>query len=563
VISLAQRRLLFLDEFTICELLLLGERKNNGIIIKKNMYKVLIADDEATVRDRLVDFVGRLPRDFKVVGVYENGYDALLNASSLSPDLIITDIKMPFIDGLELIRQAKQELPLLQAIIVSGFDTFDFAKQAIDLGVIGYITKPATFDEVQEALLKAKAELDKRLVVDKNLNDLQAKKESLLDMVKGDDLNKLVTLKNLPKNFEAKLKADGIVLTKKRLGFAIFDSDVSVDDLSYEKSELVRYYLGQYINEEFPAGDAFYFSNNGDNSLLFQAGDEVTKEVVQASFARIIAKILKTCGVSLSVGISDVGDSKDIVSYRKLYRHAKWTLEYRTVIGNNVALFYDDLASKEVAIGKVDDNDFKNVSYAILYGKLPEAKKLVSKMVETITNKEYKDSYFLIINNLLDSVLKSCVALDKLYIEYMPHLAIMNEITSQKNAKGLIKTFNTLIEKVIVINQEKRISGVDEAYASIRHFIDEHYTTSSLSLDKVADKLGYSVSYISAILKKNDTSFTKYLTQVRMEKAKSLLANPANKVVTVANEVGYDDPYYFSHCFKKYTGVSPLEYRKS
>jgi two-component system response regulator YesN len=527
------------------------------------MYKVLIADDEATVRDRLTDFVGRLPKDFKVVGVYENGYDALLNASALAPDLIITDIKMPFIDGLELIRQTKQELPLVQAIIVSGFDTFDFAKQAIDLGVIGYITKPATFDEVQEALLKAKAELDKRLVIDKNLNDLQAKKESILDMVKVDDLNKLVTLKNLPKNFEAKLKADGIIISKKILGFAVFDTDVSADELSYEKNELVRYYLGQYIDEEFPAGDAFYFSNNGDNSLLFQATDDVTKEMIQASFARIIAKIEKTCGVSLSVGISDVGDAKDIVSYRKLYRHAKWTLEYRTVIGNNVVLFYDDLASKGVSIGKVDDNDFKNVSYAILYGKLSEAKKLVSKMVETITNKEFKDSYFLIINNLLDSILKSCVALDKLYVEYMPHLAIMNEIMGQKNANGLIKTFNALIEKVIAINQEKRISGVDEAFASIRHFIDDNYTTNSLSLDKVADKLGYSVSYISAILKKNDTSFTKYLTQVRMEKAKLLLANPANKVVTIANEVGYDDPYYFSHCFKKYTGVSPLEYRKS
>ena len=70
------------------------------------------------------------------------------------------------------------------------------------------------------------------------------------------------------------------------------------------------------------------------------------------------------------------------------------------------------------------------------------------------------------------------------------------------------------------------------------------------------------MSYISAILKKNNTSFTKYLTEVRMEKAKILLANPENKLLTIANQVGYEDAYYFSHCFKKYTGISPLEYRK-
>jgi two-component system response regulator YesN len=103
---------------------------------------------------------------------------------------------------------------------------------------------------------------------------------------------------------------------------------------------------------------------------------------------------------------------------------------------------------------------------------------------------------------------------------------------------------------------------VDEAYEHIKHFIDSNFSQSALSLDDVANELGYSVSYISAILKRHDTSFTKYLTQARMEKAKALLADPQNKLITIASEIGYDDPYYFSHCFKKYTGVSPLEYRK-
>jgi two-component system, response regulator YesN len=288
------------------------------------------------------------------------------------------------------------------------------------------------------------------------------------------------------------------------------------------------------------------------------------KEELQADFARIIAKIRRTCSVSMSVGISDFGNTEEVGSYRKLYRHARWTLEYRTVVGTNVALFYSDLeSSKTPAVGKVDENEYKSVSYAILYGKRDDAVESVDKMIDTISSLEYKDSYFLIVNNLLDSILKSCVAIDKLYSSYLPHVGIVNEIFSMKTADSTKACFERLIDRIIEINNTQRVSGVDDAYSHIRHYIETNYQKSTLSLDDVANELGYSVSYISAILKRHDTSFTKYLTQVRMEQAKILLANPNNKLVAIANEIGYDDPYYFSHCFKKCFGVSPVEYRKS
>jgi two-component system response regulator YesN len=217
------------------------------------MYNVIIVDDEATVRERLLGFLNKKADEFKVIGTYENGYDAMMGGIPLEPDLIITDIKMPFITGLELIKQAKQELPLVQAIIVSGYDDFDFAKQAIDLGVVGYISKPVTFEEISDALNKAKVELDKKYSIDKNIKDLQEKNKSVLKMVQSDDLNKLVTLKSIPANFREKLQADGIGIDQPFVLFAIFDPDQDEDDLSFEESELVNYYLEQYIDEEFSA----------------------------------------------------------------------------------------------------------------------------------------------------------------------------------------------------------------------------------------------------------------------------------------------------------------------
>jgi len=528
------------------------------------VFTVIIVDDEAPIRERLLGFLAKRSSDFQVIGSFENGYDAMLSGIPLEPDLIITDIKMPFINGLELIKRAKQELPLVQTIVVSGFDDFDFAKEAIGLGVAGYILKPVTTEEISSALDKAKNALDKEYQIDRNIKDLQAKSETVLKAVQNDDLNKLVTLKSIPTNFREKLVSDGIEIEKPYLLFAVFDADESDDDISYEDSELVSYYLGQYIGEEFSSYSYATFESSGVKSLILTSEQPFDKELLQASFARIVTKTRKTCGVSLSCGVSDFTRGQDISSYRKIYRHAKWTLEYRTVVGSGIVIFYSDLeGAKPSAVGKVDENEFKNVSYSILYGKKGEAVERIDKLLDAISTLEYKDSYFLIVNNLLDSILKSCVALEKLYGSYLPHVDIVNGVFGAKTLEQIKDCFKELVEKVISINQSERTVGVDEAYEHVRQFIESNFRRSDLSLEDVGEELGYSVSYISAILKRHETSFTKYLTQVRMEQAKTLLGDPASKMATIAEEIGYDDPYYFSHCFKKYFGVSPAEYRKS
>lgn len=527
------------------------------------MYKVIIADDEAAVRERVASFLKRRNEEFELVGSFENGYDAMVSGLSLEPDLLITDIKMPFINGLELIKQARQELPMLQAIIISGFDNFDYAKQAIDLGVIGYISKPVTFGDISDSLDKAKVELDKKLVVDTDIKDLQKKEETVLKAVQENDLNKLVTLKTAPKNFSAKLKADGIAIDKRYATLASFDLDKDEESLSYEESELVNYYLDKYVDEEFGGYTYFSFENSMAKNVIFVSDAPFDKEELQIKLSRIITHIKKTCGSSISAGVSETGDRENDISYRKLFRHAKWTLEYRTVIGTNIVLFYTDLENKSTVIGKVDENEFKNISYDILYGRDSSAKEAVGKMIDTISSIDYKDSYFLIINNLLDSILKSCIAIDKLYSSYIPHVAMVNRVYGSKQSDTTKGFFYGLVDRIIAINDAQRISGVDEAYQHIQHFLESNFCQSGLSMDAVAEELGYSVSYVSAILKRHDTSFTKYLTQIRMEKAKALLADPNNKIASIASEIGYEDPYYFSHCFKKYYGVSPMEHRKS
>lgn len=528
------------------------------------MYKVILVDDETSVRERLLNLVGKLNEDFEVIDVYENGFDALINGVTLNPDLIITDIKMPYIDGITLIKKAKLELPFVQSIIISGFDSFDYAKQAISLGVIGYISKPITFEELKETMQKAKRELDSKLRIDKDLKQLKSNENVALKLIHDSDLCTLLTLKEAPEIFKNKLINDGINLDYKYLILGVFDNDTEKENVTFEENENISLYLESYIYDELKDATfkSIVFRNGNSYNIFLLSNEPFNHEDVESRFSRVIIKMKKGTSVSLSLGFSETGGGiNSDTSFRKLYRHASRVLEYRTVVGSNIVLFYDDVDKEQTPIGKIDDNDFKAISYEVLYGRIEIAKDKIVKILNNITLDSFRSTYYFILSNLIDYLLKSCINLQKLFSDYMSNIEIMKNVMNIKTNDALLNFINNLVDEIDKINKNSRQKGVENSFNRIKNFIENNYTNSLLSLDDVANELGYSVSYTSAILKKNNTSFTKYLTSVRLEKAKILLANPDNKLLMIANEVGYEDPYYFSHCFKKYTGISPLEYR--
>ena len=114
------------------------------------MYKLIIVDDEFDIRERLSQSIEKMDCGFEIIGKYENGLDALEGVNQLEPDLVLTDIRMPFMTGIELISKIRETKPLTKVIIITGFDEFDYAKRAIDLGVIGFLTKPVTYSDLEK-----------------------------------------------------------------------------------------------------------------------------------------------------------------------------------------------------------------------------------------------------------------------------------------------------------------------------------------------------------------------------------------------------------------------------
>jgi two-component system response regulator YesN len=528
------------------------------------MIKIVIADDESDAMNRLSSLLKNFKDDFEVVGAFANGYDALEGVLSLAPDLLITDIKMPFIDGIEVIKRSKVELPLLQSIIITGYDSFDFAKQAIDLGVVGYISKPITQEELGTVLAKAKTSISRQLEIDTNLSTLQEKEQTELRMFQQNDLCRILSLKSIPENLWARLKQDKVDLTKKYLALAVYDYDQEIDQIDFDKVELANYYQHQYTQSEIGRCHSFYCFDRSENVIVIVADDQPMKpDELESLFSVIRSKIEKTTGISISIACSEIDEDEPRTrNFRKLFRHAIRTLSFRTVTGGGEVLFFDDVKKEEVNVGKVDDHEYDALTYDLLYGRPEQVKERLASLVERITSVEYADSHTFIVSNIVNALLKACTSLHDLYANYSSNNDILSTAISAKGAHSLLSLLDRLVDEIIQVNEKTRTGGIKSSSEQLQDYIALHYADPGISLDSVSSALNYSVSYISLLLKKEGTSFTKYVTELRMQKAKELLADPNSKVIVVASQVGYSDPFYFSHCFKKFYGVSPADYRK-
>ena len=197
------------------------------------MYKMIIVDDEFDVRSRIAQSIEKADCGFEIVGTYENGLDAFEGVTQFSPDLVITDIRMPFMTGIELIEKIRKTKPLTKVIIITGFDEFDYAKQAIDLGVIGFLTKPITGNDLQSIVKKAKEDLDEEYYRNTSLANMEQFIKESLPIIRENDLHRLINLSTIDEKFAKKLEHDGILLNYKNFAICISDIDTGSDnDLS-------------------------------------------------------------------------------------------------------------------------------------------------------------------------------------------------------------------------------------------------------------------------------------------------------------------------------------------
>lgn len=527
------------------------------------MYRIAVVDDELDVRSRIISILKQINNEFNLIGEYDNGLDAKEGILNDPPDILITDIRIPYLDGIELSRIIKEQGLETKIIIITGFDVFDYAKKAIEYGVSSFISKPITKDELASALNKVCKQIDEEYTLNATLDRLNKFHRESIDIIKNNDLNLLVSQNKLEESLIVRLSRDNIDLNCNSIAFALVDYDKTSTEIDFNGFEATTYTLYKHFAEFSYQMKYHIFTRNDRLVVLILSDNDISRSKLEKIFNPILNILIRNYKISFSVGISNVSHDKLATNFRDLYQNSVKALDYRSIIGGNQIIFFNDIYDQEFKFTSLDENAYKQLIYDLNYENIDTVKNYIIELFSKISSKEYHLSYYYITLNILNSIIKGCSSLSRLYKNYMPHSEILKKFTQLKTTSETEDFIIEVAQKVYDVNQEVKVNSTEKNYQMILNYLNSHYRDIDISLESVSEEVSLSVSYISFLFKAHDTSFVKCLTTLRIEKAKELLRDPNNKIIDIAEYLGYNDPYYFSHCFKKATGLSPREFKNS
>ncbi len=534
-------------------------------------YSVILVDDEEEVRQAIINKLDWNAAGFEVVGYAENGEEALELAENLRPDVVMTDIHMPFMDGLTMCKKLKEISKNTKIIIFSGYDEFEYAQEAIKLEVEEYILKPIDATKLKVVFERIKKSLDEEIEEKRNIESLKSYYYASLPIMKEQFMGNLL---------EGKLEESKIDELKKLYdnnfcapfyGVAVLRSEALNRENNNKSSEEVMY------NQLLPVSLKQIVDENLENSFEYRSFIYLEWVVVIAMFnyAHEISKVLnqinqickitaRVLNVNTSAGIGRVSNS--LMGLSHSYASAKSAFEYRILLEPNQAIYIQDIEPKSEERISIDENEIQNIMKDIKVGSKEELQKSINNML--IKVKYSKISMSQLQLSLME-IFVEIIRLGRVYevdIEQVTG-ADFNLYQDISKFDTLEAIGNWLLDTCMQVRRLIRRERTDTAKLitdKAVEYILENYSNQELSVDTICGMLNVSPTYFSTIFKKETAmGFVNYLTKVRMEQALRLLNTTSEKAYAIAGQVGYAEPNYFSYVFKKEYGISPSKYRAS
>ena len=530
-------------------------------MLMSEKYKILLVDDEAEVRQSIIKKIDWEKAGFRVVGDAENGIDALEKAEALEPDLILTDIRMPYMDGLELAENITKVLPSVKIVIFSGYDDFEYAKQAIKLNIIEYILKPIDAVELTGILEKIKAKLDEEITVIKDMSNLKENFEKNLPILRETFLGNLVKGKVEKDKIKEFMNDYNIDIINGKFWTAIkVNMTVSSSEnipVSIMQSMSVKKLLDSRLKD---IGIWECFHRPSGICGIWAMQDRQSFLLLTNMLNDICRESLKLLDIHLKIGIGRIVSSIDEIS--ESYSDAREAVSYKNFIGDVVYIDEVELTNRDFL--KFDENAENDLIYAIKFGEEENILSSIENIISHIKGREYSpmdiQTYVIsIINALIKIVQANDFDNEIIFGEYEDFGGVMVGI---KTAEDLEKWLSRVSFSISALLYKQRQGTTKSLIAKAKKYIEENYQNSSLSLEMICDYLHVSTAYFSTLFKKEmGESYISYLTGMRLEKAVELLKTTDDKTYIIASNVGYDEPNYFSYVFKKKYGVSPNKFR--
>ena len=544
------------------------------------MLKIFLAEDEVVVRETIKRMIPWEELGFELVGEAADGEMALPLLIRQKPDLLITDIKMPFMDGLTLARLAKKEIPGLKVVILSGYDDFNYAKQAIGIGVEDYLLKPITKNALIERLSEIRSryehEKTQKEYYEKFHREMQAyEKNSSRDFFEalvGGSMDMMEVYKRAEKL--------GLDIVAEAYNVLIFTMNCD-EDFSGQRDEYSSWEAESLeLLENFFAGhsSAMLFRSNIFSYGVLLKGQRETIEENTRECVDEIRKILSRQDGRREWFLA-VGQSVERLSQiQKSYHTASRAFSQRYLYDENI-LYYDEMETMEHPGGQAETEDNAYLQKVDVNALNPAIlQKFLSNGLQEETENFVKDYFYAIGQEPMESlVFRNYVILNVRFsvISFIKGLGCdTNEMESAdteevlaesgKNMESAIAYAKKMISQAIEIRDQNSGNKNRSILKTAVDFIDSHYMDEEISLNTVANVANVSSNHFSALFSQNmGQTFIEYLTSLRMNKAKELLRCTGMRSSEIAGEIGYKDAHYFSYLFKKTQGMTPSDYRKA
>lgn len=515
------------------------------------MITVMLVDDEPIEREGLRLMLEKNREKVQIVAEAQNGKKAVELALTHQPDLIFMDIKMPEMDGLAAIKQILAERPSTKCIMVSAFDTFDYAREAMKFGIKEYLLKPSKLSEVLEAFDRMAAEVEMEREQEAEKSQISHRLKQVSSLIETEFIVSLML--DYVYEFSEDDWQDWLNLENKQ-GFAVVFS-FETEQLYPDREKKADWYqkLKECLQHAYPHCLVGPLTGFQVPAFVFLEQVESATEL-RDTFARtMIRQVEPRLDCPLFIGVGSIVSA--VQDFSQSYEQAIYALEsVRNHQGASYMVFTNQLQEKRKAL----------VPFAI-----------EKELIEAVKKGDIQqglqkfDAYYSVILQAADYQLRPVrKTMENLFILLT---RTMNELGYEENIQTDFDRLDTItqikevarahLSAIIEKIRDWRMNGVEGLLLQAKDFIDHHYER-PISLEEVAEKIGLSSYYLSKLFKEQfQISFIEYVTQLRIRKAKDFLLEGTLSLKEIALTIGYKDPNYFSRVFKKETGLSPREYR--
>lgn len=524
------------------------------------MFKILLVDDEDLIRNAIATIINWQSIGVTEILQAEDGEMGLEMARRHRPDIVLTDIRMPFMDGLEMSKHIVAELPYTKVIILTGHDEFEYAVSSIKLGITDYIVKPISAENLMTVMSRAVAKLQEERKIKMTQQKIRSQLRQSLPLLKEKLLNQLISSKINRETFFEKLEYTELDLNYKTYTVCIIEAAFRQTQ-SMEDDEMVHLLLKSSLESAFQKY-GIVFSNYSNQHIVLLRDLPADDYEVRSSFQRKFYdhhdqfRQTQECTINTAIGIT----VESLERIPESYETARHALSYKTALGDDMLFDFLELGYKSNdfsfpadLIEEIVKSAYLNIDYQASLSELlqylancknlsAEHLQVLSFEIVTQINKALLQTDYNINLDGYQTIYKAC------------------KISKLAEFEQCIREYLKAIYKFFMENKQTRKQLLIQ---NVKQYIEKYYSDPDLNLNTVAGHVFINPSYLSALFKKEaGISFVDYITQVRIEKAKLFLAQDDIKSYEAAQKAGYEDPHYFSVCFKKQTGMSPSEYRK-